>query len=344
MEGHYYAWRPPPGYEPTGEHLEVLLSFFDNPETEVDRTLIRAAFLTPAWGGLAGKRPAFAILAPDRGCGKSTLASVIGQLYGNPIELSITDTAEDKLVSRLLTPEALTKRVVRIDNIKGSYDSAFIEALITSPVISGHRLYHGEASRPHTLTFVLTGNSLRLSRDIADRAFIIRLARPIYRPEWEDELYTYLIEHRDRILADVVADLRKRAAACFARDRYAEWVKGVLARAGGDADAVVSLNKERRGECDEELEEAGLIMEAIDEHIARIRSARTEREGRVEDTQFAFITSTEMTEIVRDALKEKLSARVVKRRLEEHIRAGRLPGVQYRRARHARGYDIRLMD
>ena len=324
------------------KHLEGLLAFFDNPKTEADRTLIRAAFLTPAWGGLAGKRPAFAILAPDRGCGKSTLASVIGQLYGSPIELSITDTAEDKLVSRLLTPEALTKRVVRIDNIKGSYDSAFIEALITSPVISGHRLYHGEASRPNTLTFVLTGNSLRLSRDIADRAFIIRLARPVYRPEWEDELYTYLAEYRDRILADIVSELRKRAAACFARDRYAEWVKGVLARAGGDADAVVSLNKERRGECDEELEEAGLIMEAIDEHIARIRSARIEREGSVDDARFAFITSTEMTELMRDALKEKLSAKAVKRRIEGHIQAGRLPDVQYRRAAHARGYDIHL--
>jgi len=66
MDGHYYAWRPPDSYEPTGEHLDGLLSFFDNPETEVDRTLIRAAFLTPAWGGLPGKRPAFAVLAPDR--------------------------------------------------------------------------------------------------------------------------------------------------------------------------------------------------------------------------------------------------------------------------------------
>jgi len=342
MQGHYYAWQPPDGYEPTGKHLDGLLAFFDNPETEADRVLIRAAFLTPAWGGLPGKRPAFAVLAPDRGCGKSTLASVIGQLYGNPIELSITDTAEDKLVSRLLTPEALTKRVVRIDNIKGSYDSAFVEALITSPVISGHRLYHGEASRPNTLTFVLTGNSLRLSRDIADRAFIIRLARPIYRPEWEDELYTYLVEHRDRILADVVAELRKPGAACFARDRYAEWVKDVLARAGGDTDAVVSLNKERRGECDEELEEAGLIMEAIDEHIARIRSARIEREGRDGDPRSAFITSTEMTELLRDALKETLSARAVKQRLERHIEAGRLPRVQYRRSMNARGYDVEV--
>jgi hypothetical protein len=41
-------------------------------------------------------------------------------------------------------------------------------------------------------------------------------------------------------------------------------------------------------------------------------------------------------------LKEKLSAKAVKRRIEGHIQAGRLPDVQYRRAEHARGYDIRL--
>ena len=128
----------------------------------------------------------------------------------------------------------------------------------------------------------------------------------------------------------------------LARDRYAEWVRGVLARTGGDTDAVVGLNKERRGECDEELEEAGLIIEAIDEHIARIRGARIEREGSLEDTQFAFITSTEMTEILRDALKEKLSAKAVKRRLQEHIEAGRLPDVRHRRTEYARGYEIHL--
>jgi hypothetical protein len=63
-------------------------------------------------------------MAPDRGRGKSTLASVIGQLYGNPIELAVTASAEDRLVSRLLTPEALTRRVVRIDDLKGGYASA----------------------------------------------------------------------------------------------------------------------------------------------------------------------------------------------------------------------------
>ena len=344
IEGHYYGWRAPEGYEPTGEHLDGLLAFFDNPEAEADRTLIRAAFLTPAWGGLPGKRPAFAILAPDRGCGKSTLASVIGQLYGNPIELSITDTAEDKLVSRLLTPEALTKRVVRIDNIKGSYNSSFIEALITTPFISGHRLYHGEASRPNTLTFVLTGNSLRLSRDLTDRSFIIRLTKPDYQAEWEDRLYTYLTQHHKFILADIVYELQRPAAASVEEDRYAEWVRGVLARTGGDTDAVVSLNRQRRGECDEELEEAGLIMEAIDERMALILSERVGSQGGADNTQFTFITSTEMTELLRDSLKEALSARAVKRRLEGHIEAGRLPGVRYRRTEHARGYEVQVAE
>jgi len=237
-----------------------------------------------------------------------------------------------------LTPGALTKRVVRIDNIKSSYNSSLIEGLITSPIISGYRLYHGEASRPNTLTFVLTGNVLRFSRDISERSFIIQLARPVYKAEWEDNLYTYLTDYHDFILADIVAELRKPGAAYSMQDRYAEWIKNVLARSGGDTDAVVGQNQKRRNECDEELEDATVIMEAIDEHVSQFRNTHAPLAG--DDEQVLFITSTSMVEIIREALKEKLNAKAVKCRLEQHVQAGRLPRVKYRRSRQARGYDV----
>ncbi|MDP6507186.1 MAG: hypothetical protein QF886_26400, partial [Planctomycetota bacterium] len=146
LDAHYYAWREPKSYTPTGEHFEKLLSFFDNAETEHDAALIRAMFMTPAWGGHPGSRPAFAIMARDRGYGKSTLAEVVGRLYGGHVELMLESKAEEKFVSRLLTPEAMKRRLVRIDNIKQVYGSESIEGLITSEYISGHRLYHGDAA------------------------------------------------------------------------------------------------------------------------------------------------------------------------------------------------------
>lgn len=331
MEGHYYAWRPPQDYTATGEYLQRLVTHFDNAENESDIWLIKAAIMTPAWGGLPGKRPAFVIMAPDRGCGKSTLANSIGHLYGGHIELQLTDTAEDKLTSRLLTPSSLSKRVVRIDNIKEQYNSAFIEGLITAPTISGHRLYYGDASRPNTLTFLLTGNALRLSRDIAERAFIIRLSKPAYRAGWESEVFNFVALHRQKILADIIAELQKPSEATAADDRYADWVKNVLARSGGEPDAIVELNKERRNACDEDQDEAGAIMAAIDTHIDQIA---------VLDAH-VFVGSGQMTEIVSKALNEYLSARSVKAKLEGHIEAGRLTRVHWKRTATQNGYVVK---
>src|SRR6185295_2456993 len=135
------------------------------------------------------------------------------------IELQLTDSAEDKLTSRLLTPSALSRRVVRIDNIKERYNSAFIEGLITAPTISGHRLYYGDANRPNTLTFLLTGNALRLSRDIAERSYIIRLSKPEYRAGWESDVFNFVSQHRQRILADIIAELQKPSESTAADDR-----------------------------------------------------------------------------------------------------------------------------
>jgi hypothetical protein len=346
MPGHYYAWKAPELYEPTGECLAQLLDFFDNPETDQDRALMRAAFLTPAWGGLPGKRPAFVIMAPDRGYGKSTLAEVIGMVYGGYVELTLTESAEDKLVSRLLTPNALAKRVVRVDNIKRNYSSELLESLITAPVISGHRLYHGEAWRPNTLTYILTGNALKLSRDLAERAFVIRLKKPTWRRGWDDAVKDFVFAKRPMILADIAAELRKPAHEARVSDRWMSWVNNVLARSTPRIAEVVSLNNERRGVCDEDREECEVIMAAIDTHVARQQecdslAARICGDGDDDvPPEWAFVSSTDMTTILSKALNEHLSSKAARQRLDSHIEAGRLPRVIFRRTRTCNGYQV----
>ena len=77
MAGHYYACDTiEPG---DGSHLRQLIERFA-PETDIDRDLLRAAFLTPAWGGPAGCRPCYVVTSDDgRGVGKSTVAETIGR-------------------------------------------------------------------------------------------------------------------------------------------------------------------------------------------------------------------------------------------------------------------------
>ncbi len=349
LPGSYYLWRPPQGYVPTGQYLQTVLDLFDNPETDADRLLLKAAFLTPAWGCLPGKRPAIAFQSPDRGCGKTTWANAISNVYRGHHDLSPKAAAEDRLVSRLLTPGEMGLRIVLMDNIKEGLDSALIEGLITAQRISGHRLYHGEASRPNTLTFLLTGNCLRLSRDLAERAFIIRMVKPTYRLNWEATLLNFVAVHRDLILADILAELCKPPCALSVGDRYADWACNVLGRCGGSeqVDAALTLNHERRDQCDQELDEAQLLMTAIDQHISRnqdklISALQAAGDNSLDGAapEAAFIASTDMTDIVNKALSERLSAKAVKARLTGHIEAGRLPRIKFRRTGRANGYEV----
>jgi len=155
---------------------------------------VRACFLTLAWGGPPGARPAWLFTSADdkgagRGVGKSAVAKVAARLVGGHIDLAANERMPD-VITRLLTPDALERRVVLLDNVKSLKLSwGELEALIRNDSVSGHRLYHGESRRPNTLTYCLTLNGAALSRDMAQRCVIVKLARPQYGPTWEEDTY-----------------------------------------------------------------------------------------------------------------------------------------------------------
>jgi hypothetical protein len=331
---HYYAWRTPS--EPaTGKHLSRLLAFFDNAATDEDAILIKAMFLTPAWGGLPGTRPAFAILAPDRGCGKSALSDAVSLLYGGSVELAPADLGQERFVSRLLSPDALTRRVVRADNLKGLVSDPTLEGLITATTISGHRLYAGEATRPNTLTYILTGNAIQLSRDLVERSFVIRLSKPDPKAEWRENLMGYVADHRDQILADIVAELRRPALPLDTPDRWLSWCAGVLARCTDDPGRLavaIEQNQSRRDDADEDIEEATTIMDAIDRHC---EVTTFDHNGHT------FVMGRRMVEVVNEALGVSFSSRRVTMMLNGHIDADRLPRLYRERRSNGRGFVVR---
>lgn len=327
VEGCYYHLKPTK-YQATGKHLTELLAYFDNAESP---ELVRAMFCTAAWGGMAGTRPGFAITAPDRGCGKSTLADALAELYGGAIDIDSNGNGEDRITSRILSPNALTKRVVRIDNLKKQLSSGTIEGLITSTVINGHRLYQGDAERPNMLTFTITGNGLRLSRDMAERCFFIRLRKPKPRDNWRETVFGYIRDNRDKILADIVMQLQAPRRG-NAADRWQGWVTDVLSRCCADPAAVCAANQSQRNECDDDLDDALTIMQQIDAELANRNSTQ----------EWFFISSTEMCGLVNEATGVKRSAKSVKHLLEEHIEAGRLPRIQRaERSNKGCGYNVR---
>jgi hypothetical protein len=323
----YYIWTSPDHEPGNSGCFDELLEFFDNHETPTDKALIRAMFLTPLWGGLPGTRPAFAIMADDRGYGKSTLKDAVAELYGG-ISLEPNRGNEERIVTRLLSEGALTARVVSVDNIKGAFSSGLLEGLITATYISGHRMYAGEARRPNMLTYIFTGNSLRLSRDIAERCFIIRLARPVPESNWREEVFDYIRTNRDRIVTDGIALLRS-APQGSAEDRWQAWADNVLARCTPHPEPVVQANQARREECDEEMEEAKMIYAALQHYGDRETGQHT-----------LFLENTVMTELVNKTLNTKFTTRRVCSMVDGHISAGRLPKVTKVRTKSSRGYQL----
>ncbi|MEI7686805.1 MAG: hypothetical protein WCL32_17435, partial [Planctomycetota bacterium] len=191
-----------------GQYLEEFVEFFA-PRTTADLRLIKAFTLCLAWGGPPGARPAWLFIGPEgdhqggRGIGKSKLIELCADLFGGMIEISPTEDIV-AIKKRLLSPSAMTVRLARIDNIKTyRFSWADLESLITSPIISGHRMYQGEGRRPNTLTWAMTLNGASLSKDMAKRVMIVELRRPAYRPEWEQEVRAYIDKYRWHILNDI---------------------------------------------------------------------------------------------------------------------------------------------
>ncbi len=352
----YYAYEPDPNYEPNGRYFKKLIGFFDNVETTTDRELIKALFMTPMAGLQWDKRPAFAITAGERNCGKSTLAEAVGELYGGHIELRLGRDPEKDIFQRLLAPNNLYKRVARIDNVKGLCSSAEMEAILTSKVINGHRIHKGDASRPNNLTFIFTGNALTLSTDLTRRTFTINMTKPTESEDWEGEMKRFIAENRKRIFADIIADLRRPVEKLNVKSGtggWAGWCSLVLARLN-EPEAILRTTRERRVIADEEIDEADAIMDGIDEAIEEWNVSggegyhlkygiKASLQGTSRDC--VFISSRDMAAIINRVLQaRKLTPTSAGRKMQVHIKAGRMPRIEAAHGEKHRGYRVMLSE
>lgn len=299
LPGHYYMHPEPVG---GSKRVLQLLNRF-KPATAADRDLILAFLLTQIWGGLPGRRPAFLFTTDEdddphkgRGAGKTTVAKVAGWLFGGMVQASANDDI-DKLKTRLLTPSALGVRLVLIDNIKSFKLSwAELESLITSSFVSGHRMYHGEATRPNTITYALTINGASLSRDLAQRVVPVHLKRPEYSGEWEEETYALVSDHRWEIIGDMLEILREPADKLGKFSRWGSWEADVLAHVA-DPQECQRVIAERQETYDEDQAEADVVAHAFREQL--------QQRGLDPETCSVLIPSAVAAAWVNDATNEK---------------------------------------
>lgn len=255
---HYYTCGPTKTSD--GSMLQQLIDRF-TPATDIDRDLIQAAFLTPGWGGPAGARPAFVITSDKgRGCGKTTLAEMVGMLWGGTLSFSHREEI-GKIKTRLLTPDSMSKRVCLLDNVKSlKFSWAELEGMITSTEVGGHRMYCGDGARPNTMTWFITLNGASLSTDMAQRAVIIKLEKPNRTGEWSDDTRKFIDDHRDEIIADVISHMKQPAFTLERFSRWACWERDILARIPDPPEAQKVI-EDRQSASDVEIEEGEMIEE-----------------------------------------------------------------------------------
>ena len=298
MPGAFYHH---PELPPPGGRLDELVDRFA-PATPQDRELIKALIVTPSWGGLPGRRPAFLITAEDedaeqgRGVGKSTLLGIVAEnLYGGYIELTSKDEIED-IKTRILSPGARDVRILRIDNIKTHrFSWGDLEGLITAETISGHGMYQGEVRRPNTFTTMLTLNGASLSKDMAQRVVMIKVRRPARIKGWEDGVRAFVAECRWEILADAVALLSLPPGDLEPQSRWADWEAAVLSKVADPA-TCQSLILERQGVVDE----GDADRDVVRDHLMEVLAAKL---GDADEV-LTIIPSRDMALIVSEAMRK----------------------------------------
>ena len=374
MPGHYYRWRPPAGYVPDGKKLAGLLAFFPNAKDPVSRAVMAAALLCPGWGGPYGKKPAFVIEAPDRGCGKSTFAKAIGRIWGGMVQLEVGQRNEDRWLERLLAPSALQKQVVLLDNVKGTLSNSTLEAMISDDWLNGHRLYSGDSSRPNLCTWLITGNGMRLSRDMAQRSFFVDLTLPAYCSDWDKNFMHYVVDNADFMVADAIHILQTARALTTLglNDRFSLFCGDVLVPActhpalaawvGADVQTVLQQNRARRDLCDEEIEEAERFVKGLLQRVCAdaclVYHGKEAKlgpgvecfavrgdEGIVycitcDPLDSVFIPAEKMQEHWRAIFDKRLSTKQVAHIIKGHVEAGRVCGVDARHTERGNGWLI----
>lgn len=157
--------------------------------------------------------PAFAIVAPQPGTGKTTLLEVASlAVHGGPI-VPHAYSAEDEEIRKALQALMMAKiPAVMFDNIgrgKGVY-SDHLAKLITSETSADRVLGSSDMRKEvNTMLMTFTGNNIAFVRDMASRVVTLRLnarsADPLRRTFAHPDIRVWAMSNRGKILSALVS-------------------------------------------------------------------------------------------------------------------------------------------
>jgi hypothetical protein len=213
---------PPVPENPTADDVkgavelleEIICDFpFDSPGSNANAI---ASMMTPVLRPLIrGPVPMTLFDKPQAGTGASLLADITSLIATGRTSAMLTAPAEDedwrKSITSLLM---LGRNVVTIDNIEGRLVSPSLAAVLTSTAWQDRVLGHSQMIiLPHRVSWIGTGNNIRLAGDLPRRCFWVRMdakeARPWQRTGFKHpKLVEWVTETRGAIIVAILTVAR----------------------------------------------------------------------------------------------------------------------------------------
>lgn len=222
---------------------------------------------------LNGPRPLYVFDAPVPRTGKSLLAQMLASvLFGSESPTTSWPGGDDtELEKRITAILRAPDEVIFFDNIDDeSVESAALARLTTSTTWRGRILGQTESlNMPNIVTWMLTLNNARLSKDLANRSVLVRLdtghANPQGRTFELKAPLRYVIDHRAEMIQAAIILVRAWVVAGMPRDpalanvmggfeRWLHVVGGTLHFAGipGLSESLIAATERETTKDDEE--------------------------------------------------------------------------------------------
>lgn len=227
---------------PLAEAVESLTGILDDFDfaSPGDRSRALASLIGPGlrFGGwLSNPLPVDIGEADASQSGKTYRQKVVAAIYREACNVVVQRARGVGGLDESISQKLIDGRpFVLLDNLRGKLDSPFLEAILTAPGTMGARVPHrGEVQvDPRGFVFQMTSNGVETTRDLANRASLVRIRkRPAgfaFRSFPEGDLFGHVVANQPRFLGCVFAVIREWAAKGQPRTKetrhdFREWAQ-----------------------------------------------------------------------------------------------------------------------
>lgn len=248
--------------------------------TTHDRANYFGALLTPLVRPMVPPPYKLVVIgAPQRGSGKSLLASLMRTIHGGVFksEFPTTDDERRKVITSTL--DGTSAPVVQFDNVTGVLKSSVLDGLLTSAEWSDRLLGASTMlSLRNDRLWVVTGNNVHIGGDLERRTLWVTINAKMERPETRSEfaipdLEAWVREHRGELLWALLTLIRawvvagQPVGAAPTSDSFGRWVavlRGILGHAElGETVGVLGHADSVQHAADPEDEEWAAFLAAL---------------------------------------------------------------------------------